>query len=146
MRLNADKLRSAAKEARQTASTEVLTHNSCDDFATPPRSSGTRGPRTSSSDASSKATHGSTSAHDKDPDIDVVYDLGLTASPRGKADTPLSPIVKLSTSIPKTGGPAAMKWNSEHLHRFTRKGGEISKSAIRAKAPASLPSHIHLSP
>ena len=121
LRLHADELQTAAKDARWTASVEVLTHIPRDDFATPPRSSGTRGPRTSS-EISSKAAYGSVSAHEKDPDINVVYDSGPTSSPRGRADPPHSPIVKLSTSMSEAGGPATKKWDSDRLHRFTRKG------------------------
>ena len=38
-----------------------------------------------------------------------------------------------------------MKWDTDRLHRYTCKGGEISKVTVRARVPASLPSQIHIS-
>ena len=86
LRLNPEELRSAARQARRTASTEVLTHPRGDDFTSPPWSACTRGPRTSSE----APTHGSA----RDRDTQYEYDV---SSPRGQA--PLSPTAQLSTSI-----------------------------------------------
>ena len=158
--LNAEEFQSAAEAARRTAGHEVFAQqHQRDELKTPPCSRGTSPPRArgrtppsrsrgttpprskiprTSSELSSKAAYGST----HEPDIDVLYDSGPTSSPRGKV-SPISPIVKLSTSINEVGGPVAKCWDADQMHRFTRKGGEIAKVAIRDRKPASLPSQIY---
>ena len=158
--LNAEEFRSAAEAARRTAGHEVFGHHHRgEELRTPPHSRGTSPPRRgrtppsrsrgatpprtkvprTSSELSSKAAYGST----HEPDCELLYDSGPTSSPRGKAG-PISPIVKLSTSINEVCGPAAKRWDADQMHRFIKKDGEIAKAAIRDRRPASLPATIYI--
>ena len=105
------------------------------------RNSTARRPHTSS-EISSRAAQSSTSAPDQDPEINVLYDSGPTSSPMGKAEPHHSLIVKLSTSILDMVGSAAPRWDPDRLHRFTRKGGEISKLAMKPNRSSTLPANI----
>ena len=126
LRLNPDELRSAAGQARKTASEEVLTCPRAD-FASPPRTS-TRRPRTSSV----SPAYGS-------QESPYVYDI---LSPRRQ--TPSSPPAQLSHSISEIGGPAATKWDADKLHQYTQKGGEAARAA-KTRGPVSRSSTLTVS-